>query len=182
MIQFSEYFQQAEFSINQARNFTDTYYVMIQYTDVTGLSATVFADKVSGETFLAIRGTEASDLMDLLTDLIDITWLGSTTLQPQYISLRSKVAEWLENGTLPQNFTVTGHSLGGFLAAGLVAEPVLADHISHAYLFNNPGGGGHSGPFAMVLRFWIFSKLHPHMTNPKSVISKLQPVQSQLLD
>jgi hypothetical protein len=53
---------------------------MIQYTDVTGLSGTVFADKVSGETFLAIRGTEASDLMDLLTDLIDITWLGSTTL------------------------------------------------------------------------------------------------------
>lgn len=65
MIQFSEYFQlaelalaayaenlvsgdpselelrKAEFSINQACNFTDTYYVMIQYTDVTGRKSVV---------------------------------------------------------------------------------------------------------------------------------------------
>ncbi|MXS81831.1 calcium-binding protein [Nitrosomonas oligotropha] len=138
----------AEFSEIQADAFILKYRIVEQYTDITGLSATVLAD-ADNKFFLAIRGIEASDPMDLLTDLIDITWLGSTALQPQYISLRSKVVEWLGNGTLPQNFTVTGHSLGGFLAAGLVAEPVLADHISHAYLFNSPGVGGHSGPFAM---------------------------------
>ncbi|TXI27285.1 MAG: hypothetical protein E6Q60_10165 [Nitrosomonas oligotropha] len=54
-----------------------------------------------------------------------------------------------------------GHSLGGFLAAGLVAEPVLADHISHAYLFNSPGGGGHSGPFAMVYAILDFLEVAP---------------------
>ena len=125
--------KKAELSANQARTFAETYHVVAQHNDVTGLSVTVFSDKVSGETFLAIRGTEEGDLRDLLTDLINITWLGDTTLQPQYISLKLKVAEWIENGILPQSFTVTGHSLGGFLAAGLVAEPVFADHISHAY-------------------------------------------------
>ncbi len=63
-------------------------------------------------------------------------------LHPQYISLKFKVVEWIENGVLPQSFTVTGHSLGGFLAAGLVAEPLIANHISHAYLFNVQGVGG----------------------------------------
>ncbi len=91
---------------------------------------------------LAIRGTEEDDLRDLLTDLINITWLGDTLLQPQYISLKFIVAEWIESGALPRSFTVTGHSLGGFLAEGLVAEPLIANHISHAYLFNVQGVGG----------------------------------------
>ena len=161
------------FSTSQARYFADTYRLVTQYTDATGLSATVFTD-ADNKTFLAIRGTEASDPMDLLTDLIDITWLGSTALQPQYISLRSKVVEWLGNGTLPQNFTVTGHSLGGFLAAGLVAEPVLADHISHAYLFNSPGVGGHSGPFAMFHAILDFLGVAP--TYDQSKISNIEAV------
>lgn len=132
--------KKAELSANQARTFAETYHVVAQHTDATGLSATIFATDTTGETFLAIRGTEEGNLRDLLTDLINITWLGDTTLQPQYISLKFKVAEWIESGVLPSNFTVTGHSLGGFLAAGLVAESVFADHISHAYLFNAPGG------------------------------------------
>jgi len=153
--------EDADFSTSQARTFTDTYRLVAQYTDATGLSATIFTDKVSGEAFLAIRGTEASDSMDLLTDLIDITWLGSTTLQPQYISLKFKVAEWLENGILPQNFTVTGHSLGGFLAAGLVAEPMFTNHISHAYLFNTPGVGGYTGPSAAAYAILDFLGVAP---------------------
>ncbi|MBS0423622.1 MAG: hypothetical protein JSR71_04150 [Proteobacteria bacterium] len=140
-------------SESQAIKFASTYRVVDRYFDATGLSATIFAKDTTGETFLAIRGTEASDSMDLLTDLIDITWLGSTTLQPQYISLKFKVAEWLENGILPQNFTVTGHSLGGFLAAGLVAEPMFTNHISHAYLFNAPGVGGSSAAAYAILDF-----------------------------
>jgi hypothetical protein len=63
----------ADFSTSQAQRFDDTYRVITQYTDVTGLSAAVYVDKASDETFLAIRGTEASDPMDLLTDLINIT-------------------------------------------------------------------------------------------------------------
>lgn len=75
-------------------------------------------------------------------DLINIRWLDDTMLQPQNISLKFIVAEWIESGALPRSFTVTGHSLGGFLAAGLVAEPLIANHISHAYLFDAPGVGG----------------------------------------
>ena len=82
-----------------------------------------------------------------MTDLINIRWLGDTMLQPQYISLKFIVAEWIESGALPRSFTVTGHSLGGFLAAG-VAEPLIANHISHAYLFDAPGVGGFTGSHA----------------------------------
>ncbi len=138
----------ADFSTSQAQQFADAYRLIAQYADIAGLSAMVLTSRNSQETFLAIRGTEGDDLRDLLTDLIDITWLGSTTLQPQYISLKLKVAEWIQNGVLPQSFTVTGHSLGGFLAAGLIAEPLFANHISHAYLFNTPGVGGFTGPNA----------------------------------
>lgn len=161
-----------DFSTNQARAFAETYHVVAQHTDVTGLSATVFSDKISGETFLAIRGTEGGDLRDLLTDLINITWLGDTTLQPQYVSLKFKVAEWIENGILPQNFTVTGHSLGGFLAAGLVAEPVFADHISHAYLFNAPGVGGFTGSHAAA--YAILNFLGVASTYDQSKISNIE--------
>lgn len=162
----------ADFSTNQARTFAETYLVVAQHTDVTGLSATVFSDKVSGETFLALRGTEEDDLRDLLTDLINITWLGDTTLQPQYISLKLKVAEWIENGILPQSFTVTGHSLGGFLAAGLVAEPVFADHISHAYLFNAPGVGGFTGSHAAA--YAVLNFLGVASTYDQSKISNIE--------
>lgn len=163
----------AEFSAAQADAFILKYQTVTQYTDATGLSATVFAD-ADNNTFLAIRGTEASDPMDLLTDLINITWLGSTALQPQYISLKFKVAEWIENGVLPQNFTVTGHSLGGFLAAGLVAEPAFANHISHAYLFNAPGVGGYTGPSAAAYAILNFLGIAP--TYDQSKISNIEAV------
>lgn len=84
-------------SESQAKEFASTYRVTDRYFDGTGLSATVFANDATGETFLAIRGTEASDPKDLLTDLIHIAWLGNTALQPQFISLKLKAAEWLEN-------------------------------------------------------------------------------------
>ncbi|QOJ23454.1 MAG: hypothetical protein HRU78_07120 [Gammaproteobacteria bacterium] len=165
--------KKAELSAGQARTFVGTYQVIEQFNDaLTGLSTTVFTDKVSGEAFLAIRGMKDSDRMDLLTDLIDITWLGSTTLQPQYISLKFKVAEWLENGILPQNFTVTGHSLGGFLAAGLVAEPMFTNHISHAYLYNAPGVGGYTGPSAAA--YAILDFLGVASTYDQSKISNIE--------
>lgn len=103
------------------------------------MSATVFKDNNTGETYLSIRGTEATDPADLLTDLVNIALLGSTTLQPQYQSLKTKVQEWLDNGTLPQNFTVTGHSLGGFQATDLAADAQFSSHVAHAYLYNTPG-------------------------------------------
>jgi Ca2+-binding RTX toxin-like protein len=109
-----------------------------EYTTTSnGLSVTVFQDN-AGTKYLAIRGTD--DLYDLATDLVSVAILGSTRFQAQYQSLKLKVQEWIGNGTLPAQFTVTGHSLGGFLATGLASE--FSANVSHAYLYNSPGIGG----------------------------------------
>ena len=107
-------------------------------TTTNGLSVTVFQDNATGQKYLAIRGTD--DMYDAATDLVSVGILGSTRFQAQYQSLRLKVQEWIGNGTLPAQFTVTGHSLGGFLATGLASE--YAANVSHAYLYNSPGIGG----------------------------------------
>ena len=122
----------------QAEQFAETYAVAAQYNDDSnGLSVTVFTD-TSGNNYLAVRGTD--DLNDVLSDLVDIALLGSTLLQAQYTSLKAKVTEWIDEGTLASNFTVTGHSLGGFLATGITAD--FAANVSHTYLYNSPGVGG----------------------------------------
>lgn len=133
------------FSAKQAEIFAQTYNVIAQYNDTTaeggsnsGLSVTVFEDKLSGEKYLAIRGT--NDLQDVLSDIVDIALLGSTKLQAQYTGLKAKVTEWIGNRTLSSNFTVSGHSLGGFLATGITAD--FASKVSHTYLYNSPGVGG----------------------------------------
>jgi len=124
-------------SAKQAEAFSSTYTVLTQYNTSNGLSATVFADAV-GNKYLAIRGTE--DGYDLATDAIDIAILGTNKYQSQYASLKAKVTEWIGNGTLSSSFTVTGHSLGGFLATGLAAD--FPSNVTHAYLYNSPGLGG----------------------------------------
>lgn len=74
------------FSFSQATTFADTYRVVDQYNDPnSGLSAAIFrhADDVSNtNSFLAIRGTEPSDINDLFAGL-SIALIGDTTkLQP----------------------------------------------------------------------------------------------------
>ncbi|MCC8995955.1 MAG: hypothetical protein LM517_02600 [Nitrosomonas sp.] len=88
-----EKLRDAEFSDSQALNFANTYRVVTQLPDTTGLSATIFADNLTGETFLAIRGTEITDPNDLFAGL-SLAMFGSTVLQPQYASLRSQVQAW----------------------------------------------------------------------------------------
>jgi hypothetical protein len=107
-----------------------------------GLSATVFEEVATGKRVLAIRGTD--DLADVWTDFVDVTVLGSWERQAQYASLRSAVERWQADGTLGAHFTVTGHSLGGFLAGALLCD--LPGSVDHAYLYNAPGVGGALGP------------------------------------
>lgn len=107
-------------------------------TETNGLSVTVFQDKSTGQRYLAIRGTD--DLYDVATDTVSVAILGSTRFQAQYQSLKLRVQEWMQDGTLPRQYTVTGHSLGGFLATGLATE--FSANVTRAYLYNSPGVGG----------------------------------------
>ena len=101
-----------------------------------GLSVTVFEDAETGERHVAIRGTEITDLGDLTADG-GILLHGTPNLSDQYQSLKSKIEEWQASGVLTDPFTVTGHSLGGWLASGLAIE--FAASIEHTYLYNSPG-------------------------------------------
>jgi len=132
----------------QAAHFAATYTVISQFTDpATGLSATVFENVADGKRYLAIRGT--NDLNDIVTDFVDIAVLGTPERQAQYAALKDQVGAWLSDGTLTAGFTVTGHSLGGFLAGALLVDyPV---EIGHAYLYNAPGIGGLSAGLRLLM-------------------------------
>lgn len=122
-------------STTQAADFAATWSVVTQYTDsLTGASATVFQEVATGKKYLAIRGTQG--LTDYFADYLILNGTPSQ-LNTQYLLLKAKVSQWLGDGTLTAGFTVTGHSLGGYLAAGLVAD--FGTSISQAYLYNAPG-------------------------------------------
>lgn len=119
---------------DQATRFAATWSVAAQYSDVTGLSATVFQEIATGQKTLAIRGTQG--VTDFITDYFILNGT-PYQLNPQYQLLKAKVTQWLGDSTLTPGFTVSGHSLGGYLAAGLVAD--FSASISHAWLYNAPG-------------------------------------------
>ena len=153
----------------QARRFARDWRVVEQYTHTeqtpiyddggnitgylttsNGLSVTVFQRVGSNEKYLAIRGTEATSGSDLWTDLKDLVAIGTPEHQSQYQSLKAKITEWQGNGTLPDRFTVAGHSLGGFLAAAVAIDFPL--NVEHAYLYNAPGAGGVRASLELALQ------------------------------
>jgi len=130
----------------QASVFASNWTVVDQYNSITGLSATVFQNNATGERYLAIRGTQG--VTDFLADYLILNGTPAE-LNPQYQALKSQVQVWLDNGTLSSGFTVSGHSLGGYLAAGLVAD--FGDAVSHAYLYNAPGNNSTISVIAQAL-------------------------------
>ena len=125
---------------------------------VSGLSATLFQKNGSTEKTLAIRGTQRSDLNDLLAD--GLLSLGeSPALNPQYHALQMYYAELTARGKISPNelITVTGHSLGGFLAQALTVDNPAS--IVHTYTYNAPGTGG--GLIEVLQRLGVTEDLVP---------------------
>lgn len=108
----------AEFSETQADAFILKYRIVAQYADATGLSATVFADS-DKNTFLAVRGTELTDIRDFATGVFDIMLFGSTQLHPQFNSLKAKVTELIVLKPKLLNGWETAHFLRHSLSPGI---------------------------------------------------------------
>ena len=127
------------FTDAQAAAFVSTYSIVTVFNDpATDFSATLF-QKIgspvqksgSPEKILAIRGTES--WRDLLISDLQIGVFGLTN---QYASLENVYAQILAELQPADTLTVTGHSLGGFLA-----QAFTLDHqalVSHTYTYNSP--------------------------------------------
>ena len=130
----------------QAIKFDNTWSVIQQSSSLNGFSAVLLqrkdaAGNATGEKVLAIAGTDLSSPADLITDLVNITVVGTVLGMPQYVSLESFYAQLVSSGKLgvAEAVTVTGHSLGGFLAQAFTARH--SDVVSAAYTYNAPGFG-----------------------------------------
>src|SRR6266536_945188 len=133
----------------QAADFASRYVVVDRYSDGTGLSATIFQD-LAGKRYLAIRGTD--DIPDLNADYILASGYPAM-MNPQYASLRSRIDAWTASGDLPYRFAVTGHSLGGYLAAAVALG--YGQRVDATYMFNAPGLGGIGGDATSALESFL---------------------------
>ncbi len=184
MSQILEYFQQAELSLAayaslnvgepnqdklkeagmsaaQAAEFSSKWSVVDQFTDPdNGFSATLF--ERDGKRYLAVRGTERTDVQDILADYDLATSTGVAAKQSialfNYVQRLKGVMgqpvgqlEWnglhytlnptgavgLLDIPLTEQITVTGHSLGGHLA--MVFGRLFPQQVSQIYTYNAPG-------------------------------------------
>ena len=135
----------SDMSTPQAQRFDQTWQVLAQQDLTDGFSAVLFervneSGTPTGEKVLGIRGTEASHWgIDYLVDVVNIAALGTNVGMAQYNSLESFYQSLIAQGKLTnaERITVTGHSLGGFLAQAFTAkhDPV----VSATYTYNSPG-------------------------------------------
>lgn len=143
----------ANMTLTQAQTFASNWTVIDQYDGMveqpyfdefgqeqtflnpTGLSVTLFKNNYSGEQVIAIRGTQ--DLSDWGTNLVDIGLLGSAKYQDQYKALSDQINSWKADDILQSGFTVSGHSLGGFLATNLALN--FPTDVANTFLYNAPG-------------------------------------------
>lgn len=135
---------EAGMSTAQATKFSDTYAILAPtYTQfLTGFSATLFQKSGTTEKFLAIRGTEPGSPLDWLSDLALFAGLLGPVITPQYDALKNYYQQLLTDGKLTSTeaITVSGHSLGGFLAQLFAVD--YTNVVTHAYTYNAPGIGG----------------------------------------
>jgi Ca2+-binding RTX toxin-like protein len=130
----------AGMSAAEATLFDQTWAVIEQSpSPLNGFSAALLQNRITGAKVLAIRGTDG--WADYLADLVNIVGVGSVIGMGQYQSLETFYQSLVISGRLAagETFTVTGHSLGGFLAQAFTARH--ADAVTAAYTYNAPGFG-----------------------------------------
>jgi hypothetical protein len=117
----------------QAKNFLNIWKVVVQVNDTgTGVTATIFEHINKRQRYLAIsraQPQESCEQGETATSETEIL------LNPDvlYTNIKAQVAEWIDNGTLPEGATVAGHFIGGHLAIALKKD--YPAHISAAYFF-----------------------------------------------
>ncbi|MBI4002641.1 MAG: hypothetical protein HY348_12770, partial [Nitrospira defluvii] len=133
---FGEALKTRGFSDIQATAFVNMYSVVKVFNDpTTNFSATLFQKRGSTEKILAIRGTES--WQDLVISDLQIGLFGLTN---QYQTLRNFLPQIISQIQPGDTLTVTGHSLGGFLAQVFTLDN--QNLVSQAYTTNTPGLGG----------------------------------------
>ena len=164
------------FSTTQAENFANRYTVLHQADDLaTGFSATLF-QRDDGSKILAIRGTDG--FLDVLSDL-NILFGTAGLFDTQYQALKSYYEQLVAPagqelsddrfglGLLGANeqITVTGHSLGGYLAQTFTADLDYSGNVLHAYTYNAPGYNGIWAEIADLVGFSPASTPNSQITN-----------------
>ena len=131
----------AEAPATFAQSLSTRYTVEAIHNDaLTGAYAVVFKNIATGSRTLAIRGTEgASDVIANTHLLAGIpAWMSL-----QYQSLVSKITQWQVSGVINSQTTLTGHSLGGYLAAAV--KSYYPNSFGATYTYNAPGLGSALG-------------------------------------
>jgi Ca2+-binding RTX toxin-like protein len=124
-------------SAAQADDFARRYTVERIFNDPdTGAYAAIFKNKQTQELTLAIRGTDIGLNLDWVSNAYVATGI-PPSLNPQFLALRPVIAQWVQSGVLKPSSAVTGHSLGGYLAAAIKAT--FPSTFASAYTFNAPG-------------------------------------------
>jgi hypothetical protein len=111
-------FKEKGMAEDQALKFDAKWKVLAQSPEqLNGYSALLLQDSATGEKVLANQGTE-NCVADYLTDIVDISLLGSAANMPQYIALNNLYQSLIANDQLSSAkvFNATSHSLGRFLA------------------------------------------------------------------
>lgn len=131
----------------QASIFAGRWTVVEQFSGALGLSATVFQEISSGAHCVAIRGSQSPG--DFGANYILANGFPAQ-MNPQFTSLRDQINLWTANGVLPSIFTVTGHSLGGYLADAVALQ--FGARVSGVYTYNAPGVDGYFSSIVNALR------------------------------
>ncbi len=128
--------------------------------NLSGFDAVLLKNNETGELTLSIRGT--SSLMDIIAD----AQLGKDgTAYFQEISMNNFYDKLIEEGvvTSSDKLTVTGHSLGGFLAQKFTIDH--PDVVDHTYTYNAPGIGGLASEILQLLGVLPENIPHDKITN-----------------